>query len=303
MSTPAARLFAEGFVTGFFDMITTMIGEQVSTELTEVDELTAEAVSESAEAYGAVMQAVVEGGGAVAVLLPAAETYGIYAQFMETEAPEKDPVDEEDLDALKEVYEPCLGAAVSFFKEKYEQVITLSDSQVVPGGSGAGQTLSEFIGDAGTVGRFSFSSPSGMQGEGAILFASDLEAYVPAGEPEEAGGLEQAAVDDILEGVGMPAAASPSPAAPAESAPNLDMVLDIDLEVKARLGRVEMPIEDILALGPGSIIEVGHLVDDPVELLVNNRLIARGDVVVVDEKFGLRITEIATPKERIESLR
>ena len=55
--------------------------------------------------------------------------------------------------------------------------------------------------------------------------------------------------------------------------------------------------------GPGSIIEVGHLVDEPVELLVNDKLIARGDVVVVDEKFGLRITEIISQEERIESLR
>ena len=81
------------------------------------------------------------------------------------------------------------------------------------------------------------------------------------------------------------------------------MVLDIRLVATARLGRIEMPISEILALGPGSIIEVGHLVDEPVELLVNDKLIARGDVVVVDEKFGLRITEIVSPRERIESLR
>jgi flagellar motor switch protein FliN/FliY len=84
---------------------------------------------------------------------------------------------------------------------------------------------------------------------------------------------------------------------------NLDMVLDIGLIATARLGHVEMPIGDILKLGPGSIIEVGHMVDEPVDLLVNGKLIARGDVVVVDEKFGLRITEIVSARERIESLR
>ena len=63
------------------------------------------------------------------------------------------------------------------------------------------------------------------------------------------------------------------------------------------------PSPEILALGPGSILEVGHLVDEPVELLVNGKLIARGDVVVVDEKFGLRITEIISARERIEQLR
>lgn len=102
-----------------------------------------------------------------------------------------------------------------------------------------------------------------------------------------------------------PAAKPPKPASAYSEQParNLDMVLDIRLVATARLGRVDMPISEILALGPGSIIEVGHLVDEPVELLINDKLIARGDVVVVDEKFGLRITEIVSPRERIESLR
>ncbi len=102
-----------------------------------------------------------------------------------------------------------------------------------------------------------------------------------------------------------PAAAPPAPSKKGEgnAQRNIDMVLDIQLVATARLGRVEMPIGEILNLGPGSIIEVGHLVDEPVELFVNNKLIARGDVVVVDEKLGLRITEIVSPKERIESLR
>ncbi len=69
------------------------------------------------------------------------------------------------------------------------------------------------------------------------------------------------------------------------------------LDQGADLGCVPCP------RGPGSIIEVGHLIDEPVELLVNDKLIARGDVVVVDEKFGLRITEIISPEERIETLR
>ena len=102
-----------------------------------------------------------------------------------------------------------------------------------------------------------------------------------------------------------PAANPPKPASAYSEPPgrNLDMVLDIRLVATARLGRVDMPISEILALGPGSIIEVGHLVDEPVELLINDKLIARGDVVVVDEKFGLRITEIVSPRERIESFR
>jgi flagellar motor switch protein FliN/FliY len=64
-----------------------------------------------------------------------------------------------------------------------------------------------------------------------------------------------------------------------------------------------MPIREVLALGPGSIVEVGRSIGEPVELLVNEKLIARGEVVVVEEKFGLRITEIVSPTERVRSLR
>lgn len=84
---------------------------------------------------------------------------------------------------------------------------------------------------------------------------------------------------------------------------NLGRILDIGLLATARLGRIEMPISEILALGPGSIIDVGRMVDEPVELLINDKLVARGDIVVVEEKFGLRITEIVSPQQRIENLR
>ncbi len=84
---------------------------------------------------------------------------------------------------------------------------------------------------------------------------------------------------------------------------NLGVILGIEVEVVARLGSVEMPLSSVLSLGPGSVVNVGHLVDEPIELYVNNKLIARGDVVIVDEKFGVRITEVVSQEERIESLR
>lgn len=96
---------------------------------------------------------------------------------------------------------------------------------------------------------------------------------------------------------------TPSGAVAAATASNLDLIMNISLVATARLGRVEMPLRDILNLGPGSIVEIGHMVDEPIELLVNDKVIARGEVVLVDEKFGLRITEIMGTRDRIESLR
>jgi len=83
---------------------------------------------------------------------------------------------------------------------------------------------------------------------------------------------------------------------------NLDLILDIPLAVTVELGRSKMLINDLLQLGQGSVIELTKLVGDPLEVLVNDKLVARGEVVVVNEKFGVRLTDIVTPMERVKSL-
>lgn len=88
---------------------------------------------------------------------------------------------------------------------------------------------------------------------------------------------------------------------PPES-PNLDLILDIPLEISVELGRTKMIINDLLQLGQGSVIELNKLAGEPLEILINHKLIARGEVVVVNEKFGIRLTDIISPIERIKQL-
>lgn len=83
---------------------------------------------------------------------------------------------------------------------------------------------------------------------------------------------------------------------------DLDLILDIPLDVSAELGTVKMLINDLLQLGQGSVIELNKQVGDPIEVYINSKLIARGEVVVVDEKFGIRVTDIISPLERVKSL-
>lgn len=84
---------------------------------------------------------------------------------------------------------------------------------------------------------------------------------------------------------------------------NLDMLLDIPLEVTVELGRTKRVIKDILELTEGSIIELDKLAGEPVDILVNQRLVAKGEVVVIDENFGVRVTDIVSPGERINKLK
>ena len=83
---------------------------------------------------------------------------------------------------------------------------------------------------------------------------------------------------------------------------NLDFILDIPLEVSVELGRARMLISDLLQLGQGSVIELTKLAGEPLEIFVNQKLIARGEVVVVNEKFGIRMTDIISPAERVKQL-
>lgn len=84
---------------------------------------------------------------------------------------------------------------------------------------------------------------------------------------------------------------------------NLQLILDIPLRVTVELGRTKMPVNELLNLGQGSVIELNKLAGEPMEVLVNDKLIARGEAVVVNEKFGVRLTDIISPAERVEQLR
>ena len=100
----------------------------------------------------------------------------------------------------------------------------------------------------------------------------------------------------------LPSSGPSAKGATTPSGRSLDFILDIPLEVAVELGRTKMLINDLLQLGQGSVIELTKLAGEPLEILVNHKLVARGEVVVVNEKFGVRVTDIVSPMERVKSL-
>ena len=83
----------------------------------------------------------------------------------------------------------------------------------------------------------------------------------------------------------------------------LDLLMDVPLDLSVELGRARMTIQDLLGLGPGSVIELDKIAGEALDILVNDRLVARGEAVVVNDKFGVRITDIVSQSERIARLR
>jgi len=95
------------------------------------------------------------------------------------------------------------------------------------------------------------------------------------------------------------AAATP----PDDERKNLEMLLDVPLSVTVELGRVRMPVRQLLALGSGAVIELSKLAGEPLDVLINGKPVARGEAVMINERFGVRLTEVVSPNERVERLR
>ncbi|PCJ88919.1 MAG: flagellar motor switch protein FliN [Thiotrichaceae bacterium] len=84
---------------------------------------------------------------------------------------------------------------------------------------------------------------------------------------------------------------------------NLDVILDIPVTLSMEIGRTELPINNLLQLNQGSVVELDRLAGEPLDVLINGTLIAHGEVVVVNEKFGIRLTDVISPAERVKKLR
>lgn len=131
---------------------------------------------------------------------------------------------------------------------------------------------------------------------------------------KEAGGYKKSVDDQWSEAFSEDKAAGPASAAkPASfnalktesmgSVANLDMILDIPVTVSVEIGRTRILVNELLQLGQGTVVELEKLAGEPMEILVNGKLIARGEAVVVNEKFGVKLTDIVSPSERINRLK
>ncbi len=324
MDTGASNVIAQGMLKGCFDAFSDQLARTFDCDVEEMSDLAPDALGELVARHPVVVRCRIKEQGALALLLDEAGAAGLLAA---KDASEPAELDEGRLDELRDLAAAGLSAGLEHLNEKLETQFTSDSVEVVIAREGDGD-LASFLGGASTVAHLRLSTDGEGDGGAALLFTQDLEALVPRklvdllfggdgaaaanGDGTDGPQLDESEMSDILSTFDSETPPDQQEA-PVDSArakepdqrimSNIDRVLDIGLTATARLGRVYMPISEILALGPGSIIEVGHLVDEPVELLVNDKLIARGDVVVVDEKFGLRITEIVSPRERIESLR
>lgn len=217
-------------------------------------------------------------------------------------------------DAMQEVFRQFAGVAATACKAKYGGEVQF---QLKPGGEPDWKPT----GYAAWI----FAAPESAPLQWTLLLNSDVrealssssrnEDTTPAAAapPEPAPKPEpESASETPAEPVPPPVIEEPlmsstpdTPAAAGDAVPvpaNLDLLLDVELDASLRFGQREMLLKDVLELRPGSVIELDRKLQEPAELLVAGRVIARGEVVIVDGNYGLRITDILQPRQRLESV-
>jgi flagellar motor switch protein FliN len=132
---------------------------------------------------------------------------------------------------------------------------------------------------------------------------ASAEASEPAASPEPTPAFTAGRAAASASASGGQARTASHPERETGLAAGLQLLLDVELEASLRFGAREMPLDEILDLGPGDVVQLDRHISDPVDLIVGDKIVARGDVVLVNGNFGLRVTEVAEPQRRLESIR
>lgn len=263
------RTLIDGFVAELAAVISAMLGASITPKATNGKGKAAKAADPWVVRVGAAGAA----SRVLAVGFTRAAAGKLSARVMMMDS---DPADAEIADTLKELVQQAIGAL------SLKPIAKGIEFTVQPDVEPAESAL------AGATG---FDLP--VDGDLNVQIACVMEEG-PAVDEEEAARSSAAAVYD--------APASRASAAPKEIPENLDVILDIDLPLSVRFGHAELTLDALTRLGPGSLIELARLPDDPVELLVNGKLVARGEVVVVGGNYGVRVHEVVSAEARIRTL-
>jgi len=292
-----------------------LLPKEIGVALGEIGEWSPEAYPET---MVLVTSSFSEGpGGSVYFVLSSKLASIVVDLMLGGEGSDSRPVNEESKDALKEMINQLLGVLSTSMRERYEGAAAFA--QVEVHSLEPNIDLKLLLGDA-ALSRI----PLDLSLEGDAIgtmaacipedtFASLRKDLIEAEPGQAEVKAEQQPSEDedpVAAALTETAAEAPEPPPPsadqisdAAVAANVGLILDIELPIVVRLGSAEMTLQEIVKLGPGSIIELNKSVEEPVELLVNNKLIAKGEVVVVEGNFAFRVTEIKSKTSRIQSLR
>ena len=218
------------------------------------------------------------------IIAPAELTTVLADTMVGGEGASKNEMNDDDLDAIKEIFSNVFGAiATSLGSQKKMPKLTFSCKNITS------ITHQQEINEFSTGFEFLFSL-NHISSSFYLLTSTDFESNFknPSTKPTEPIQEQTSATQQNLT---------------SDEMKNIGMLLDIRLNVKVRIGQKKMLLKDVVSMDIGSVIELNQLANDPLEILIDDKVIAKGEVVIVDGNFGIQITEIGSKRQRLEQLR
>ena len=221
--------------------------------------------------------------GTIAILDPIDLTTALSDLMLGGDGQSQPEATSDDLDALKEINSNILGAVST----------AMGSQKDVPKVSFAPQKI-EIIQNASALANFteayefSFSLNSINSSTFFLVSQAFLQLFTPDSSDDSAGSTSDSQGRAMLN---------------PDEIRNIGMLLDVKLTIKVRIGQKKMLLKDVISMDIGSVVELNQLANDPLEVLIDDKVIAKGEVVIVDGNFGIQITDIGTKRERLEQLR
>ena len=207
----------------------------------------------------------------------------------------KDEIDDDTKDAVQELTSQLLSSLNVPFEAAFNNKFSFKSEDVIKNTSSSLFQCSEY---------YCIDLTGDIDGaELSFRFVCDTNIETKLGSQDDDSNLvNDGSIEALLGNAGI--SFDDEPAESSGNTPkNLDLLLDIDIPISVRMGSAKLFLKDILGLGPGNIVELEQNADDPIELAINDKVIARGEVVIVDGYFGFRIKEIVSKAERIKKLK
>lgn len=294
INSPSLEKFSGLIVSTFASSLSAISSRTVNLSLDEMVKCDADTLFTAYENETLVVAKEDNGGYETGLLFRTRDITKLADFMLAGDGESKDEIDDDTKDAVQELTSQLLSSLNVPFEEAFSNKFSFKSEDVIKNSSSTLFQCSEYycIDLTGDV-------------DGAELnfrFVCDTNIEAKLGGQDDNNLVDDGSIEALLGNAGI--SFDDEPAESGGNTPkNLDLLLDIDIPISVRMGSAKLFLKDILGLGPGNIVELEQNADDPIELAINDKVIARGEVVIVDGYFGFRIKEIVSKAERIRKLK
>ena len=294
LNSPSLEKFSGLVVSTFASSLSAISSRTVNLSLDEMVKCDADTLFTAYENETLVIAKEDNGGYETGLLFRTRDITKLADFMLAGDGESKDEIDDDTKDAVQELTSQLLSSLNVPFEEAFDNKFSFKSEDIIKNTSSSLFQCSEYycIDLTGDI-------------EGAELnfrFVCDTNIEAKLGSEEDSNLIDDGSIEALLGNAGI--SFDDEAEENGGNAPkNLDLLLDIDIPISVRMGSAKLFLKDILGLGPGNIVELEQNADDPIELAINDKVIARGEVVIVDGYFGFRIKEIVSKAERIRKLK